>query len=116
LGLTTSRGSLEQRRGRGAEDLAPVRRVEVDRTVDLEDVATAVLVGRDVDAGEVERERGDRADGECTRRWRRTHTPADGAESDVRPPFAGQGTALDRADDAPAGDNDAEVAARRFDQ
>ncbi len=109
------RGSLEERRGRGLEDVTGICCVEVNRAVDLEDIAPAGLVAGDVDAGEVDPERSNSAERERTRRRRRTHAPADGAQSDVHPPFARQSTALHRADDASPGD-DAEVAARRFDE
>jgi hypothetical protein len=116
LGATTVCGSLEQRRGRGREDVVGVGGVEVDRAVDLEDVAATGRVAGDVDAGEVEPERGDRARRERTRCRRRTHARAEGAQGDVRPPFAREGAALDRADDATAGDDEAEVAAGRLDE
>src|SRR5262245_50655762 len=116
LEASTIRGSLEQRRGRGREDVVGVDGVEVDRAVDLEDVAATGRVAGDVDAREVEPERGDRAQRERTRRRRRTHVRTDGAKGDVRPPFAWAGSALDRAEHATAGDDEAQVAARRLDE
>jgi hypothetical protein len=59
--VTVGRGSLEQRGGRGREDVVAVRRVEVDRAVDLEHVVAIGRVAGDVDASEIEPERGDRA-------------------------------------------------------
>jgi hypothetical protein len=73
-------------------------------------------VDGDVDAGEIEPQRGDRAERKRTGRRRRTHASAEGAQSDVRPPFARQGAALDRADEVARGDEYAEVAARRLDE
>ena len=108
--------SIEHRRGRGREDIVGVRRIEVDCAVDLEDVAAAALVAGDVDAGKVEPQRGDRPAREHTRLLRRVDAPADGAQSDVRPPFARHGTALDRADHVAARHEEAQVAARRLDQ
>ena len=107
---------FEQRRGRGREDVIGVRWVEVDRAVDLEHISAPGFVAGDVDAGEVEAERSDRLERERTRRWRRIHASADGAQGDVRPPFARSGAALHGADDAAPGDDDAEVAARWFDE
>jgi hypothetical protein len=72
----TDRGSLEQRRGRGGEDVGGVGRVEVDRSVDLEDVPAAALVGGDVDAGEVDPNCRNGAERERGRRLRRAHPPA----------------------------------------
>jgi hypothetical protein len=114
--MTTQGGSLEERHGRDRKDVVGVRRVEVGCAVDLDNVSTAGLVAGNIDAGEVEPERGDRAERKLTRRGRRTHAPAGGAQSDVRAPFAGYGTALDRADDAVSGDEKADVAARRLDE
>jgi hypothetical protein len=108
--------TIEHRRGRGREDIVGVRRIEVDRAVDLEDVAAAAHVAGDVDAGKVEPKRGDCPARERSRGLGRIDTSADGAQSDVRPPFARQGTALDRADHLAAGDEEAQVAARRLDK
>src|SRR5262249_54868821 len=102
--------------GDGCEDVVRVGRVEVDGAVDLEDVAAAGRVGRDVYAREIEPECGDRAEGELTCRRRRIDASADGAQRHVRPPFARQGVALDRTDDPACNDDDAEVVARRFDE
>jgi hypothetical protein len=113
---TPRRGSLQERGGCGREDVGPVLRGEVDRAVHLEDILPAGLVGRDVDAGKVDAQCGDRAQRERTRSERRAHAPANTAERDVRPPFTGEGTALDGADDAARRDYDAEVPTCGFDE
>jgi hypothetical protein len=86
---------VEQCGGRAREDVVGVRRVEVDRAVDLEDVAGSALVPGDVDAGEVEPEGGDRVTGERGRCRRGVRAPADGTEGNVCAPFAGRCVALD---------------------
>jgi hypothetical protein len=108
--------SLEQRRGRRFENVAGVRLVEVDRAVHLEDVAPSGGVACDVHTPEVEPEGGDRSQRERTRWERRIDWPADSSQGDVRAPLAGQGTALDRADDAAPRNDNAEVASGGFDE
>jgi hypothetical protein len=99
--------SLEERSGHAREDVICVRRVEINCAVDLEDMPPASPVAGDVDAREIEPERGNRPERELTRCRRRAHTPADSAQRHVRTPFARLGTALDSAHDAAPGDDDA---------
>src|SRR5262249_13215194 len=79
-------GLLEQRQGRGGEDVTGVCRGEIDGAVHLEHVTTAGLVADQIDAREVEPECGDRATRKVTCCGRRTDAPAGSAESDVRAP------------------------------
>jgi hypothetical protein len=75
-----------------------------------------VGVACDVHTPEVEPEGGDRSQRERTRWERRIDWPADSSQGDIRAPLAGQGTALDRADDAAPRNDNAEVASGGFDE
>src|SRR5262249_11092523 len=114
--ITAGCGALEQRHGRCSEDIVGVSRIEGDCAVDLEDVAAAALIGRDVNTGEIDPERSGRAERELARRRRCARVTPDSAESDVGAPFAGQSGALDGTHDPVSGDDDAKIAPGRLDE
>ena len=91
-GLGDRRDRIRQERvDRPAEDVGAVQRVggvELDGAVDLDDDELAVGAGQEVDADEVAFRCGGGANRQLAGLARRLDRLANGAERDVRPPFA----------------------------